>query len=50
MHAGWQAFITVNMIQADVEAEGDGGEFICQENQITDAHRIGIKTTVQRAI
>jgi hypothetical protein len=29
MHAGRQAFITVNMIQADVKAEGDGGEFIC---------------------
>lgn len=37
-HAGGQTVLTINMVEADVEAEGDGGVLVGEHDEIADAH------------
>ncbi len=37
-NAGGQAVLGIDMVEGDVQAEGDGGVFVNEDDEITDAH------------
>lgn len=49
MNAGGEATFAIEMVEADVQPEGDGRSIVCQSDKIAQAHGAFVVVTAEGA-